>query len=226
MSMYAMSDIHGHLELYKMVAAMLEPGDKVFYLGDATDRGPEPWECAKAIYHDPRFIYLMGNHEDMLLRVIGPYSRGTPKQNAVQLLAINGGLPTYQAAILEPDLEDWIKRLRELPNVAYYMNYDGKTFILSHAGFTPYKGKEVNDILWDRNHLYDEWDVDQCEDVYIIHGHTPIPYIEHELKIHKNDGALWYCGGRKCCIDNYTAHTHSCILLNLDTEQSQIIKIE
>ena len=66
MARYAVSDLHGHLEIYKQIKAMLKPGDIVYCLGDCGDRGPRPWETIKAVYEDPQFIYLKGNHEDML----------------------------------------------------------------------------------------------------------------------------------------------------------------
>ena len=68
MSVYALGDLHGHYEIYEKVKAMLKPEDTVYFLGDAGDRGPDSWKCIKAIYDDPQFIYIKGNHEDMLVK--------------------------------------------------------------------------------------------------------------------------------------------------------------
>ena len=73
MATYACGDLHGFMEIYKKIKSMLKPEDKVIFLGDAGDRGPESWECIKAIYEDPQFIYLKGNHEDMLVRAAKDY---------------------------------------------------------------------------------------------------------------------------------------------------------
>ena len=49
MAVYACSDLHGCMKFYKEIKKMLQPEDKVFFLGDAGDRGPEPWETIQAI---------------------------------------------------------------------------------------------------------------------------------------------------------------------------------
>lgn len=38
---YVISDIHGYYSIYEQVKNMLKPNDKVYFLGDAGDRGPE-----------------------------------------------------------------------------------------------------------------------------------------------------------------------------------------
>lgn len=73
MATYAMGDLHGHLEVLKKIQAFLKPGDTVYFLGDACDRGPQSYECIKAIAEDSRFVYIKGNHEDMLVKAIKDY---------------------------------------------------------------------------------------------------------------------------------------------------------
>lgn len=41
MAVYALSDLHGYLDLYKQIKEFLKPEDKVYFLGDAGDRGPQ-----------------------------------------------------------------------------------------------------------------------------------------------------------------------------------------
>ena len=65
---YAVSDLHGYFNLYEQIKNFIQPEDKVIFLGDATDRGPQSLELAKTIYADPQFTYLKGNHEDMLVK--------------------------------------------------------------------------------------------------------------------------------------------------------------
>ena len=52
MSVWAFSDLHGHLDLYKQIKEYVKPEDKLYYLGDAGDRGPQSWETVKAILKD------------------------------------------------------------------------------------------------------------------------------------------------------------------------------
>ena len=67
MATYAISDLHGRMDLFRQVKEFLQPEDVVYVLGDCGDRGPAGWELIKTVYEDPQFIYLMGNHEDMLV---------------------------------------------------------------------------------------------------------------------------------------------------------------
>ena len=118
MSVYALGDLHGHYEIYEKVKAMLKPEDTVYFLGDAGDRGPDSWKCIKAIYDDPQFIYIYGNHEDMLVQALCNYIHdGCPDYYSLQLLGMNGGNQTFEEAI---DLAiDALKRQNEKLKAQY-----------------------------------------------------------------------------------------------------------
>ena len=62
MAIYIFGDLHGYIEILKKIKSMIQPDDIVYFIGDAGDRGPQSWECINAIYEDPQFIYLKGNH--------------------------------------------------------------------------------------------------------------------------------------------------------------------
>ena len=49
MSVYALSDLHGNLNIWKKIKEFLKPEDKVYFLGDAADRGDYGWEIIKEI---------------------------------------------------------------------------------------------------------------------------------------------------------------------------------
>ena len=68
MSVYALSDLHGNLNIWKKIKEFLKPEDKVYFLGDAADRGDYGWEIIKEIIKDNRFIYIKGNHQNMPLQ--------------------------------------------------------------------------------------------------------------------------------------------------------------
>ena len=69
MAVYACTDFHGYYGLLIEIMAYLKPGDEVYFLGDANDRGPHGWRLMKDIYNQPQFHYLKGNHEDMFVDV-------------------------------------------------------------------------------------------------------------------------------------------------------------
>lgn len=225
MATYACSDFHGMLHFYKTIKEQLKPEDVVYFLGDAGDRGPHPWETIKAVLNDPQFIYLKGNHEDMLVNAMG-HGYGS----AWALLRSNGGKKTCEQAMEEPDWKEWKAKLADLPTKATYVNTQGETVYLSHAGFTPSLDHQGNlrwlwgeDLFWNRDHFLDPWPEDEMfQKVIIVHGHTPIPYLLEDIDPayqmqEIEPGALWYADGRKCCIDCGAVFTGICVLLNLDT---------
>lgn len=230
MATYACSDLHGMLHFYKAIKDILKPEDTVYFLGDAGDRGPHPWECIKAIMDDPQFIYIKGNHEDMLIKAMG-HGYGS----AWSLLRSNGGKKTCEQAMEEPDWKEWKVRLINLPTKATYVNTQGETVYLSHAGLTPSTNHQGmmrwscdEDLIWDRDHFLDKWPEDEMfQKAIVVHGHTPIPYLLDEIDptCQMQDiepGALWYADGKKCCIDCGAVFTGTCVLLNLDTWDEEI----
>ncbi len=248
MAVYACSDFHGMLHFYRAIKDFLDPEDKVYFLGDAGDRGPHPWETIKAIIDDPQFVYIYGNHEDMLLEVLCDHiHEGCPNYYYLQLLSMNGGNQTYEEAIADPKLKHYYVKLCEMPRIQEYQNAAGERIVLAHAGFTPwkedfwaddeekkdtvYRMPSRRDLIWDRDHFLDEWTVEDCVDCYIVHGHTPIPYLLDEIdpccRIEDIEpGALWYDNGRKCCIDCGAVFTGTCVLLNLDTWDEHVFTSE
>ena len=248
MSIYACSDLHGMLHLYKTVKEFLKPEDKVFFLGDAGDRGPHPWETIKAVLEDPQFIYIKGNHEDMLCdALLGYIEDGCPDYGAAHKLSINGGDETFEQAIRESDVAKYERKLRNLSLYQEYVNTSGERIVLSHAGFTPWKEDffaddeekrdiifrvpHPKDLIWDRDHFLDKWTEEDCVDCIIIHGHTPVPYLLDDIDpactmYEVEPGALWYCDGKKCCIDAGAVFTGYFSLLDLNTWDEHIFTTE
>ena len=240
MAVYACSDFHGMLHMYKAIKEFLQPEDKVYFLGDAGDRGPKPWETIKSVLTDSQFIYIKGNHEDMLAEALCDFiDRGCPAYSSHHLLSMNGGETTFSEAIAEFDVEGWYRKLVKLDLIQEYVNEKGERIILSHAGFTPwkkdsdteYRRPHYDDLIWDRDHFLDEWKPEDCVDCYIIHGHTPITSLLDEIdpacKMGEIEpGALWYADGRKCCVDCGAVFTGYCVLLNLDTWDEEVFYSE
>lgn len=239
MAVYACSDLHGYLDLYKQIKNFLKPEDTVFFLGDAGDRGPEPWETVKTIYKDKQFVYLKGNHEDLLVKAARELLRYDCFGAEYILHSQNGGYETFEQWQFEEFKTEWIDHLENLPLRAEYTNKDGVHYIMTHAGFTPYEGEAPTpkDLLWDRDHIYDRW-VDCPERTVILHGHTPITSLykrlNHVYKLKNNteedmpfeDGPVYvYCGGHKICIDNGVYRTGKTVLFNLDTYEAITFKI-
>ena len=227
MSVFACSDLHGNLTMYKAIKKFLKPEDKVYFLGDANDRGLDSWALVKEISADPQFIYIMGNHEYMLVKAMYDILYEDYIGDNYHLLASNGGKRTFYDWSNEEDKEGWYHYLKALPYIEKYNNSQGKEVILTHAGYTPYVGDDVPNrynCVWNRDHIIDLWL--KTGNKIIVHGHTPTIYIANDLNIpHNTDGALWYCKNHKVCIDCGTHFTGITCLLNLDTFEEHIFSM-
>lgn len=233
---FACSDLHGMYELYEQICRFLNPDDRVIFLGDAADRGTQGWKLIKAIKENPQWTSLMGNHELMLLEAMDEEVNDFYGE-AVYLLYSNGGYQTLEDWRMEGAEHKWISYLARLPLIEHYTNKNGQSIFLTHAGFTPgidgehflpvdkehfIWGEDREKLIWDRDHIKDEW---ACGDAIIIHGHTPIPSLCRHIGADRKDGALWYCDGHKCCIDNGAFATGKACLLDLDTFEEFVFEI-
>lgn len=229
MTHWACSDMHGYYSFYESIKSIIDPEDTVICLGDCGDRGPQSWKTIKAVLSDPQFIYLKGNHEDMLAKALRSYltdDRDFMYDYDVRLCWNNGGQSTFFDAGNESDPWGVVKVLENLPIEYYYTNPSGQRIALCHAGFTPgttWKTEilRIKDFIWDREHSYDTW-FDTTDYDYVVHGHTPIPFdfVDDE----DFDGkAYFYYGGdykSKINIDAGSYYTRKGILFNLDTFES------
>src|SRR3990167_5157122 len=78
MRCYVVGDIHGCIdELVCLLEGLpLEPSDRLVFLGDYVDRGPDSKGVVSYLIEAqrkgmPEMIFLKGNHEDMFLSYLG-----------------------------------------------------------------------------------------------------------------------------------------------------------
>ena len=79
---YAVGDIHGRLDLLDELLGKIGADNRarpparttIIFLGDLIDRGPQSAEVVERLrnYRPPfaRAVFLMGNHEEVLLRIL------------------------------------------------------------------------------------------------------------------------------------------------------------
>ena len=231
MTCYAVSDIHGMYDIYEQICNYIGPDDRVYFLGDAADRGPDGFKCIKAIYENPQWIYMKGNHEDLMVKGLKELQdEDNNDYYNFDLWMMNGGQSTYDAWCLDGCDYSWIEKLENLPLHLEYSNEE-YLFHLTHAGFTCGKEEQLEEdkLLWNRRHFFDKWDEENHGDEICIHGHTPIFYLIEQLDRayyridgHKHDYlskaplAMCYCDGHKICIDNGVFFTKSMVMYDLD----------
>lgn len=234
MARYAVSDLHGMKALYDQIVAFIKPEDTVYCLGDCGDRGPQSWATLKAVLTNPQFTLLMGNHEHLLLEAM----KGTSsiyKDDPVSLLYYNGGADTYADWQAEDRPEIWTNALKELPSYITFQNEQGYILHLSHAGFTPPTVPQDMDLIWSREHFFEEWPKSADYEL-VIHGHTPTPYLIkkfNSVRKIKNfpplpwePGAIYYANCHKIDIDCGSFATGYTVLFDLDTFDEHIFQCE
>lgn len=192
---YASSDWHGCWDVAKKVLDYLQPEDILYYLGDATDRGPLGIKILQALMQRPNTFYIRGNHDEMLREAL-PYIRAEKLDmneyhgNKYSLWYGNGGSVTGEDLILNysPDqMLDFIHFLNDTPTELRYKSPKGHTVIMEHAGYTPFGIPcRSHDPLWDREHFHDRWASrtkapEVAKNTYLVHGHTPVQYLKYEF---------------------------------------------
>jgi serine/threonine protein phosphatase 1 len=167
-------DIHGCRCALQTLLNKMSPNrhDKIVFLGDYIDRGPDPRGVIDTLLalqrKVPRCIFLMGNHERMLLDVLA--GRNLP------LYLANGGLATLLAYMGEGLLRLPSSHWRFFTNLRPY--YATTRYIFVHAGLRPGLSpaeQTEEDLLWIRDaFLASGFDWGKT----IVFGHTPLrtPY--------------------------------------------------
>lgn len=252
MNRYAVSDLHGQLDLYNQIKEYINDDDILYVLGDCNDRGPEPWRTLQAVIDDPQCILLMGNHEHMLWQAaeVVLCKRGIKpltsefiedtvisymySNNPIGLLTRNGGADTLMQMAREQDFVRYYNTIRGLPLAITLPTEDGQGYIyLSHAGYNPGEGRQtVEDFVWNRNHYNREWKNRHRGDI-VIYGHTPLSHIKRQFDFFKksydmgaNDDYFIHDNGSKICIDLGAHYTGRTCLLDLDTLKPKVFETE
>lgn len=226
---YAFSDIHGNYNLFKQIKSFIKEDDTVICLGDCCDRGPDGIKIMQEILNDSRFIYLMGNHESMLIDAIEKnLLEDKPFDNYdLYILKHNGTLPTLEAyqSLSQDEQKTLFQKLVTLPSLAVHKTKDNKDVFLCHAGANAEtiwnENTEEKTLQWNRKHIATEKWNPNYPNTYVIHGHTPVPAMGYYNKEYQRKPILYtvqtYCEGHKINIDLATPTSNTIALINVET---------
>lgn len=189
---YASSDWHGCWNPAYKVLEFLKPDDKLYFLGDAIDRGKDGIKILNTLLNDSRIFFIKGNHEDMMAKTIPDLIND--EYNINDIWFFNGGMQTWESIESFPKekIIEYINKINQMPTELIYNSPLGHSIILEHAGFSPFNiPHKSHDSLWDRNHFHDNWISDLTlkynykykslnpNTTFLIHGHTPVQYLKY-----------------------------------------------
>lgn len=179
----AIGDIHGCLLSLQALMEQVKPtqDDKVIFLGDFCDRGPDTFGVIEYLIEFkmqfPRTVFLMGNHEDMFMK----YLDIDCNQQEMYMFLANGGRQTLESYEQSLDLDKFYEE--DLPESHFdfldglkYLHEEGK-YVFVHGGVRsgfPISEQLPHDVMWLRDEFLYSERADKWEDRVIVHGHTPM----------------------------------------------------
>jgi serine/threonine protein phosphatase 1 len=163
----AIGDVHGHYEGMRKLVDMckLTPEDRLYFLGDLIDRGPDSAKVVKWV-RENNHPCLMGNHEIMLLH---SFNQGQIDEIAVRHWLQAGGKETLESYGKDGVPQIDINWLSGLPS---YIDLGGVWLV--HAGIDPELPleKQTNEqFCWVREEFF-RGQYPYFKDKVIIVGHT------------------------------------------------------
>ena len=225
MRSYVIGDIHGCVdELRCLIDGLpLEVGDRLVFLGDYIDRGPNSRGVVSYLLELKEYgpaldlVFLKGNHEDMLLSYLGlPGNYG-------EMFFYNGGqetLASYGAPRTRPT-RDEARSLIPAVHLEFYQSlidyYIMGDILCVHAGINPHKPLEEQttaEVFWIRDEfIYSEHPLPYL----VLFGHTPKKEVFFHLpyKIGLDTGLVY--GNKLSCLE-----THEKTLYQIGRGKKQI----
>lgn len=181
----AVGDVHGH---YKKLMSLYEKlnvttDDLVIFLGDYIDRGPEVGEVLQWIMKvkdNENFIFLRGNHEDMMLSYL--YGEDDWWKYSYGQVTIPGLKKWFDNA--PPNAyEDFVHFITHL-SLYYEIKIGDRQYIFCHAGIkdgVTLENQTEDYMLWSRHEFFDSYE----GDAVVIIGHTPLQTLQEHFKLKK-----------------------------------------
>jgi serine/threonine protein phosphatase 1 len=208
MRSYVLGDIHGCLDELRCLldSLPLEPSDRVVFLGDYVDRGPDPQGVISLLIERQKigqqdFIFLKGNHEDMFLSYLDLPSKSR------DIFLFNGGGTTLASYGIPPTVTSAEEAQSRIPRShidflkSLRVSFLIEPFLCVHAGIHPLRPldeQKEKDLLWIR----DEFIFNPHALPYtVLFGHTPHREVFFDLpyKIGLDTGLVY--GNQLSCLE-------------------------
>jgi serine/threonine protein phosphatase 1 len=185
--LYAFGDIHGEAEKLDELLAMtpLQPDDRLVFLGDYIDRGPDSRGVIDrliALSQRHACIFLLGNHESMLLDFLGWTDHAYFGGDAFLL---NGGDRTLEGygyfELANADRERFrLPKSHEDFLLGLHLAHTEGDYLFVHAGLSQdqlrsgdltyaLRKSRPEDLLWNRT----SGELPHDLGITMVYGHTP-----------------------------------------------------
>ncbi|TAE59418.1 MAG: serine/threonine protein phosphatase [Nostocales cyanobacterium] len=207
-------DVHGYYHGLMRLLDKIAPTstDKVYFLGDLIDRGPESAQVVDFVKQN-NYPCLLGNHEQMLLSAL---SGGFSSSQGIQAWLFSGGQATitsYKTAQIPTDHIEW---LRQLPTYI-----DLGDVWLTHAGVDPNKAvteQTTEELCWIRDEFH-SMELPYFTNKLIVVGHTITFTLPGVAPGELAQGAGWLD------IDTGAYHPRSGWLTGLDIDNQMVYQV-
>lgn len=194
---YVVGDIHGRLDLLEQLLADIHadldrrPVAKALlvFLGDLIDRGPSSAQVVERLRtyarDGVRTVFLLGNHEEVLLRIIGGEAALITKWRwfgGAQCLKSYGVDPESLATMDDQSALEAVRKAIPPEHVEFIRGFSDTCrfgdYLFVHAGIrpgVPLDRQSQSDLRWIRQPFL----VDQSDHGFVVvHGHTIRPEVE------------------------------------------------
>jgi len=182
---YAVGDVHGMRDSLERLIRLLplKSGDRLLFIGDYVDRGPDPFGVVEFLIELSRSqecIFLMGNHEAMFLSFLG---WDGPVYFGGEAFLQNGGDTTLQSyRYFEQEDEFRLPASHEHFFKELKLYYVEGQYAFVHAGLSrdalrlsdikyALEHERPRSLLWQRTTI----DLPHNLGVTVVYGHTPMP---------------------------------------------------
>lgn len=233
---YLISDIHGCYEEYRELLEKIHfsQNDTLYVLGDAIDRGPEPIRVIQDLMMRENAVYLVGNHDYMMLSCLKKLAVEITEENCETHLASEdllnyfywiqdgGRITSDQFRTLPREEQQDILDYVSDAGIYEVLEERGDELVLVHAGIRGFREEKELDDYDFFDFIYERTDYSrryyQDPHKILVTGHTPT------LLIHPDGRPQIYRGNGHIALDCGCVFGGNLAAYCVETEEAVYVK--
>lgn len=233
---YLISDIHGCYEEYRELLEKIHfsQNDTLYVLGDAMDRGPEPIRVIQDLMMRENAVYLVGNHDYMMLSCLKKLAVEITEENCETHLTSEdllnyfywiqdgGRITSDQFRTLPREEQQDILDYVSDAGIYEVLKERGDELVLVHAGIRDFREEKELDDYDFFDFIYERTDYSrryyQDPHKILVTGHTPT------LLIHPDGRPQVYRGNGHIALDCGCVFGGNLAAYCVETEEAVYVK--